>query len=262
MDELNVITDADLINQYSRSLTEEPAPQITTQAPSSSEVHLLVGVEIDGTVETSAEVRELNGEDEEIIAKAGSLGKALNLILTRGVVSIGEHRATEEVLDALLAGDRDLLMLAIRQVTFEQSLTISTGCYSCGTSVELELDIDKDVPSVPASGAQRWSIDTKLGLLNVGFYNGRTQKRLMDNLEKTSAELSTIVLSGCINSLDGAPVIASEVAKKLGMGDRQKVLGEILDKAPGPRLSEVKSACTACGTELLVPLSLASLFRI
>jgi hypothetical protein len=262
MDSQRVISDAELINRFTPEEVAEPAPVIKTQAPSSSEVNLLVGVVIDGVVETTAEVRELTGDDEEAIAKAGSLGKALSLILSRGVVKIGDHKATEDMLDALLAGDRDLLMLGIRRVTFGETLPISAPCDRCMQISEVELNLDSDVPMVKNVGINSWNMSTSLGELSLSFYNGVTQKKLMDNLGKTSAEISTLILAGSITSLDGSPVIAVDIAKKLSMGAREEIIKKILSDAPGPRLLEVKTACKACGEVISAPLSLASLFRL
>lgn len=262
MEKLNVITDAELINQYSAEAMREPAPVIETQAPSSSEVKLLAGLIRGQQVLLDAEVRELNGADEEAIMKSGGMGKSLMTILRRGVVSIGGEPVTDDMLDSLLAGDRDHLMLAICRITFGSSSSVRTTCPSCGVVGSSTIDLDKDVPVTPFNGDWSWTIPTKLGELGVGFYNGITQKKLMENLDKNSAEISTLILAGCIRSLDGRPVIAVDVARAMGMADRETVLQEVLEKAPGPRLLEVTTACEACGEKIFYPLSLASLFRL
>lgn len=262
MDKLNVVTDAELINSLSKKALEEPAPVIETQAPSASDVTLLAGAVVGGNLATDAEVRELNGADEEAIATSGSLGKSLATILRRGVVRIGGRPVTEDVLDSLLAGDRDYLMLAIRKVTFGKDVPVGIGCSSCGAVTEAVIDLDKDIPVKPFPGYWSWDSETKIGTVTMGFYNGLTQKRLMDNLDKTAAEISTILLAGSIQAVNGMPVIASDLARNLGMADREKLMMEILEKNPGPRLLEVKKACEACGELTNVPLSLASLFRL
>lgn len=262
MEKLNVITDAELINSLTQKALEEPASAVQTRAPSSSDVTLLAGAIINGSVETSAEVRELNGADEEAIATSGSLGRSLSTILRKGVVSIGGRPATEDLLDGLLAGDRDYLMLAIRKVTFGNEVSFGIGCSSCGSITDVTIDLSEDVPVRKFSGSWAWDSETKFGTVTLGFYNGITQKRLLDNLDKTAPEISTIILAGSIQAVNGSPVIAIDFAKKLGMADREKLMLEILENNPGPRLLEVKKACEACGELNNVPLSLASLFRL
>jgi len=84
----------------------------------------------------------------------------------------------------------------------------------------------------------------------------------MDNIDKTAAEVNTILLSGCIVSINEAPSIGARAALNLGMADRNKIIDQILDRNPGPRLGEVKKACQACGEDVFLPLSLTDLFRL
>jgi hypothetical protein len=84
----------------------------------------------------------------------------------------------------------------------------------------------------------------------------------MDNIDKTAAEVNTILLSGCITSINGAPSVGARTALSLGMADRNKIIDEILNRNPGPRLGEVKKTCQACGEDIPLPLSLTDLFRL
>jgi hypothetical protein len=107
-----------------------------------------------------------------------------------------------------------------------------------------------------------FTVDTKLGKLVVAYPNGVTQRKVAESTNSTTAELITIVLAGCILSVNDEPVIGNSIALKLGLQDRATIV-ELLSKgAPGPRLGEVKKTCGACGIVLNVPLSLQSLFRI
>ncbi len=76
------------------------------------------------------------------------------------------------------------------------------------------------------------------------------------------AELNTILLAGCVMSINGVSVTGPQDVLNLGMSDREKIAMELLEKNPGPRLMEVSKACKACGKDINVPLSLAALFRI
>ncbi len=77
-------------------------------------VHLPGGLWWDGELLDSAEVRELNGADEVVLAKAAKnatsfVASMIKVLLTRAVVSVGHHEPpSKEILDALLVGDRDL----------------------------------------------------------------------------------------------------------------------------------------------------------
>jgi hypothetical protein len=106
-----------------RQLVETPSVNTLGEEdivpPPSGEVKLLAGLynSFTGELTDTAEVRELTGADEEAIAKITDYGRSLLAILERGTVKIGDKPATKEVLDKLLAGDRDYLLMKIRIVT-------------------------------------------------------------------------------------------------------------------------------------------------
>lgn len=262
----NIITDAQLVAQYAQKAMEGPEKQIITRAPSVPEVTLPAGFILpNGEVAKTAEVRELNGADEEAISKAGSTAKALNVLLQRGLVKIGDKEVTKDDMDVLLAGDRDAILLGIRKVTFGAALPLKVRCSSCSDEHELEIDLEKDVPVKTLEDPIRdrvWEMETKNGVIKLALPNGITQKKLMDNMDKTSAEVNTMLLAGCILSVNNAPSIGAQTALSLGMADRTNIIDEIIKRNPGPRLGEVKKVCKACGEDIYLPLSLLDLFRL
>jgi hypothetical protein len=261
-----IITDAQLVQQFAQKAMEEPAKVIKTLAPSESEVDLPGGfIDPEGELHTKAEVRELTGADEEAVAKTGSSGKALNVLLSRGLVKLGNKQATAADLDTLLSGDRDAILLGIRRVTFGPTVDLRVKCFTCSEEQVTSINLKEDVPVKTLEDPiadRRWETKTKLGTAVVALPNGITQKRLTENFDKTSAEINTLLLSGCIVSLDGAPSAGASTALALGMADRTKIIDEIIARNPGPRLGEVKKACKACGESIEIPLSLLDLFRI
>lgn len=261
-----IITDAELVQQYANKVMEEPERVITTRAPSDSEVTLPGGYILpNGELVTKAEVRELTGADEEAISKAGSTAKSLNVLLQRGLVKLGDKEVSKEDLDSLLSGDRDAILLGIRKATFGKTLTVNIRCASCSQEQTSDVDLDEDVPvkrlSDPVSD-RVWEVQTKQGVVHLALPNGITQKKLMDNLDKTSAEVNTMLLAGCIVSVNGSPSIGASTALSLGLYDRTKLVEDIIERNPGPRLGEVKKVCKACGEDIHLPLSLLDLFRI
>jgi hypothetical protein len=103
---------------------------------------------------------------------------------------------------------------------------------------------------------------TKRGAVTVALPTGVVQKKLVDNTDKTVAEINTILLAGCIMSIDDTPSAGASTALSLGMADRTKILDEIVKRNPGPRLGEVTKTCQACGETMDLPLSLTDLFRL
>lgn len=258
-----VITDAELVNKFAEQATKEPASAVKTTAPSKPIVNLPGGFIDNGEVVKTAEVRELTGMDEEAIAKAPTTGRALSLLLQRGLVKLGSRDVTADDLDNLLSGDRDAILIGIRRITFGDTVGFVIDCANCGERQETSINLDSDVPVRELGNKERaWTIDTKRGPVEVALPTGITQKKLLENADKTSAEVNTILLAGCVLSVNGMPSMGASTVLQLGMADRSKIVQEIIDRIPGPRLGEVVKTCKACGEDISLSLSLVDLFRL
>lgn len=260
-------TDPAVIEKAIKKVEEKAAPKIATVAPSKSEVALPGGfVSREGSLVKYAEVRELNGVDEEAIAKAGTPSKALLVMLQRGLVSLGSEEANKQDLDSLLSGDRDSILIGIRKVTFGATVDFGLTCPYCRTDLGVVVDLDKDIPyrelEDPIEDRYFDYESPTHGLIRVSLPNGATQRKLMENTDKTVAELNTILLSGCVESVNGVASMGASTVLKLGMADREKLVNEIVKRNPGPRLGEVSTSCEACGEDIAMPLALPDLFRL
>lgn len=239
------------------------APKMEIQSPPDTQVELPGGLfdPFDG-ITTTVEIRELTGADEEAIAKVSDPGKALLLILEKATVMVGDKKADKETLDALLAGDREMILLAIRKATFGSDVTVMPTCFNCGEEQEITIDLDKDVEVKKLNESDReFSLDCKIGKVVVNLPTGTTQKALVNATNKNSAELDTILLKGCIASINGMPVMSLDQVRNLSIKDRREILKAITDRNPGPQLSEITKKCKSCEQEVSLPLTLADLFR-
>lgn len=261
-----LISDPQSISKAAQEFMKEPEVVVTTEAPSDTEVTLPGGfINREGALVKYAEVRELNGADEESIARAGSTGKALNIMLQRGLVSLGLESTSKEDLDTLLSGDRDTILLGIRRATFGNTIDFEVMCPSCSNTVATTVDLTKDIPVKELADPiedRNWVYESKLGSVQVSLPNGLTQRKLLENVEKTSAEMNTILLAGCVTAIGGSPAMGASSVLRLSWKDREKIVNEILERNPGPRLGEVKKVCEACGETMPLQLTLGSLFRI
>jgi hypothetical protein len=260
-----ILNDQDLINKFAQHAAAEPEEKVSTRAPLGSEVSLPGGLVERGDVIRTVEVRELTGVDEEAIAKASTTGKALNVLLQRGLVRVGGREATTDDLDKLLAGDRDAILIGIRKITFGETIDFQITCQSCATEQVTTVHLVDDVPvrKLEDPTADRtWNVETKKGYVTITLPTGLTQKKLLENADKTAAEINTLLLTGCVLSVNGEPSVGAYTVLSLGIGDRSKLIDEILARNPGPRLGEVVKTCKACGEKIALPLSLVDLFRI
>lgn len=247
------------------AVQEEPKYEPVLTPPSDTTVALPGGYITDtGEVLRTAEVRELNGLDEEAIARTNSLGKAIITIINRGTVSIGGEKATERLLDNLLAGDRDTLLLAIFKNTFGKTAEVGSFCVSCQEEKTVQVNIDEDIKTrvlLDPVNDRYFTVAGKSGEILVQLPTGFVQKELINNSDKTSAELSTMLLENCVVQIDGSPVISKVQVQTLGLADRHRVTSEINSRVPGPLFDDITVECPDCGGEVTVPINLGTLFR-
>ena len=239
------------------------APKVEIPLPPETQVELPGGLldPFDGLI-TTAEIRELTGADEEVIARIGDPGKSLLSILERATVKIGDKKADKETLDALLAGDREALLLAIRIATFGPSVKLGPVCPDCGEEQEFELDLNKDVKvKTLKEGDRTFTLNCKVGKVVVNLPTGGAQKALVNATNKNAAELDTILLKSCVESINGNVVLNVQQIKDLSLKDRRDLIKAITDRNPGPQLSEIKKTCKSCDSEVSLPMTLADLFR-
>ena len=241
-------------------------PEVVIPSLPDTTVTLAAGLidPFENTVSTTAEVRELNGADEEAIAKLSDPGKALLAILERATVSIGDQPSTKQLLGSLLAGDREALLLAIRKATFGSEVEVSTVCDKCPELQTFKIDLNKDVEVKKLEDPirdRRFTVELKAGLAKVNLPTGDVQTQIINATDKNSAELDTMLLVACVTEIGDQPVLSPNRIRSLGITDRRLLLDEIAKRNPGPQLSEIKKACGTCGQEVYLPLTLAELFR-
>ena len=255
-----------LANKMIKDALDKPEQvEIRITSPSENIVTLPGGyINSAGEVITEAEVRELNGRDEEEIAKASSIGKALLAILKRGTVSVGDEPITEDLLDRMLSGDRDMLLLGIFKATFGNIAHLGTYCTTCSEVKDVDVEIDNDIKIKVLADPindRVFTVKGKSQEYTVQLPTGVTQKELMLNADKTVAELNSLLLEKTVIKIGESPVISKTQVQNLGMVDRRKIVDEINQRLCGPQFEPLTLACPDCEGEVQVPISLGALFR-
>ena len=250
-----------LINQ---AIAEKPEPIDVKVLPPLDNVVTLPGGYINaaGEVITDAEVRELNGNDEEAIARAANVGRAILTILQRGTVRVGNEKADEKMLDQLLAGDRDMLILAIFKATFGRTTEIPV--YFGSELKQIEVDLDKDIKVkilTDPINDRIFSVSGKNHEYTVTLPTGVSQKEMIINSDKSSAELTTIMLENTVLKIDNSPVVSKQQVRNLGLADRRKIVEEINKRLPGPQFDSIVVTDPETGSEVPVPVNFGTLFR-
>ena len=243
---------------------EKPQQKEVKIVPPSNNIVTLPGGYISDTGEVidEAEVRELTGTDEEAIAKAPNVGRALLTIIQRGTVRIGNERADDKMLDNILSADRDVLLLAIFKATFGNTAIVPV--YIEGEMKEVEVDLDLDIPIKPLADKVNdrfFTVKGKKNLYTVQLPTGKTHREMIKNSEKSSAELTTLMLEGTVTEINGAPVLSKSQVQSLGIQDRKIIIDEINKRLPGPQFDDVFVTDPDTGKEVRVPVNFGTLFR-
>lgn len=249
--------------------TDQEPPSI--EPPRDGLVRLPGGLPMaDGSVRYDAEVQELNGAHEERLVKirnSGDAARFVHALLACGVVSVGGEKVTDEILDELLVGDREFLVLAIRDATYGPEIEVGTTvCDSCEEVFDLVVNTE-DIMIRRLSGERQFDVPLrKGGRASVRLPNGADQEAYLQDQNLTDAERNTILLSRCVVTLtdkDGephsVPGFPSLVRDGLGIRDRQAILKAINERQPGPRYDEVEHT-HECGGKNKAFVGLVHLF--
>jgi hypothetical protein len=256
----------DVNNIVAQEVMAPTIPEVVIPSLPETTVELPGGLydPFEGNLMKTAEVRELTGSDEEAIVRISEPGKALLTILEKATVSVGGQPATKEMLGQLLAGDREMLLLAIRKATFGSEIVVEAVCDKCPEVQTFTIDLNTDVEIKELEDPindRRFTMNLKAGVAKVSLPTGDVQAKIINAPNKNSAELDTLLLASCVSEIGDQPVLGDVRIKNLGIKDRRDILEEIAKRNPGPQLSEIKKACGKCGQEVQLPLTLAELFR-
>jgi hypothetical protein len=223
----------------------------------------------DGTLHTDARIREINGSDEEAMARelrnpTVNIPKVVDLLLKRCVLSVGTYDPVKPAtLADLLSGDRAYLMLKIRILTFGNDWEVPDfPCRFCGQTFGTIIDLDTiEVKKLENPLVQDVEVPLRNGhLALVHLLSGAVQLEMVGDGNRTGPEEITIAINRSLRSIDGQPVVGA-MAQKLSMADRRSISKAMADGQPGPVMEEVEVECLECGREGDYTVSLVDLFR-
>lgn len=262
----------DLLNAAAaEAMAEAPKPvtkEVTVPLPPEGTVFLPGGwFNERGEHFQEAEVRELNGEDEEFLAKTNAnrnQGKLVASLLERAVISIGGNRANKDMLEELLIGDRDMLLMGIRVATYGDDLEMSVTCPNCTNKLDLIYQFSKDVPVKKLDDPEQreFKVQLRKSEATIVLPDGKAQMAVFNSNKKTAAELNSLLLERCLKYIDGQPPIGGNVnaVKYLNIKDRQTIIDFMVENQPGPKYGEVKQTCDQCENEFPLVLGMSDLF--
>lgn len=257
--------------QANAAIEKLTKPAVPLMPPLPADTVTLPGgyLDEDGVLHTECRIREINGSDEEAMARelrnpTINIPKVVDLLLKRCVLGVGSYESTPKLLGQMLSGDRSALMLAIRILTFGTDWEVPDfPCRLCGQNFGVVIELEHDIPIKKMENPMVQDVEVSLRnghLALVHMLTGDVQLEMVGDGNRTGPEEATICIDRSIRSLDGNPVMG-HIAQKMSMADRRKIIQAMSDAQPGPQMEEVVVSCTECGREATYQLNLVDLFR-
>jgi hypothetical protein len=224
-----------------------------------------------GVLHREAELARLTGREEEMLAGLAEPDAPVLVtrILARCVRRIGTvEPVTEEVARRLLIGDRQYLLLKLREVTFGARVegTLSCPWPRCGARVDIDfttgdvpvkrcdaveaafrLELSPEAAFEDAAGVRRRTVVFRLP-------TGEDQEVLAPVLARNPAEALGGLLERCL--VDGA---AADLAERLPPRARLELERAMEAHAPALDL-EMALTCPECGRGFTAPFDLQDFF--
>lgn len=218
-------------------------------------VQLSVGWWHDGIREREAVVCALNGADEELLGDAtrwSSPAARASALLARVVKRIGSiSPLTLEYARELSILDRDVLLIAARQVLFGDAIQVTITCprEACGEKIDLDFKLS-DLP-IPVRNDQVDFILTDVGSeLRCRLPNGGDQELAAHHFSTDPERAVRTILERCILEIDGARADAMRVAEL--SPDVLNALEAELARRDSQLENELDARCPLCGNAFTI----------
>jgi hypothetical protein len=165
----------------------------------------------------------------------------------------------------LIIGDRDALVLGIRRATYGDNVEFELDCSKCDSKSEVTIELDKDVETknIEDPLVRTFEVSLRNGTAKMCLLNGRAQESFSDTIsKKSSAAIVTLMLSKTVVEINGVPTMGREdPIRALSSRDRVTLRDFMNDHQPGPRFNEIPVNCATCGAEYPISLNIGNLFR-
>jgi len=232
----------------------------------------------DGTVLDTAIVRELNGADEEELARATkskNYSHFLQTLLEKGVTKLGEEKITPKLLKDLSAGDRDFLVIAIRRATYGDTIEYEKlPCILCGEEADISVHLGDDIKVTKLDPAK---LTFTVPLSNnrsatCRVPNGHDQEelgKLPPPPTTTIPEYNSMMIKQCVIEITDlatgrarSMAVQPGLARELSMRDRKKIVDKLNNCQPGPQYNDVRYTCPSCDQEVTLSVNVGAMFLV
>lgn len=201
----------------------------------------------DGTRLGVARLRHLTGCEEEWLAehRDAPLPVAVTRLLSAALVGLDDVSPTPALVQALLVGDRDFLMLRLREMTFGTRLSAIVECPGCRS----RMDVDLETADIPFERREQTAPVYSLEL------NGRTVRfRLPSGADQEAVAQADQPIEALWSRC-----LLHDSGRALSAGERATVV-EQMDRLSPQVDVELDLTCPECAMRFPLPFDVSSFF--
>jgi hypothetical protein len=219
-------------------------------------------IDPEGRLHTSVEVREISGDEEDLLA-ADKMPqtKKISELLARCTSRVGVYSGAtaRHVMPGLTMGDRTFLMFAIRRVSLGDEYPFVDKCPNCEQSQLFMLDLSElEITAMPNPMKRNYELTLPKSKKVVGWHVmvGKDEE-VLGRFSKAGFDNVSLGILVRLDTFDGKPVDLSpkagkpaslQVVKSLGMQDRN-ALRDAFEEFEGGIETTMDMVCPSCGFE-------------
>jgi len=196
-----------------------------------------------------AELRPLTGREEEWVTQHAGMPSAhlATKILSACFVRLEDVPVSSDIIDKLLVGDRDYLILQLRRMTLGDRFAAVFSCPACKRAMDVEF-LAQDIAIEPRpQKAVEYTWQTAQRAIRYRLPNGADQEAVA---ELPGGEAVEALMARCVIDDGGTP---------LSVAERAAVIAEMDRLAPQIDL-ELELNCPECGHSFTTPFDCTSFF--
>lgn len=213
------------------------------------------------------ELAPLRGLEEEFVAHLGmgaNTSAVVTALLATCVRRIGSVRkVTSKLIAELLVGDREFLMMKLREITFGRKLGAVLFCAdsACGKPMDIAIDLDQFAPTFRGVFQRIFALQVPAGEDEGEGFSLKFRLPTGADQEMSAAPEDTVdrLLAGLLISINGETAINEERVRALPVSVKRAIETEMERLAPNFTI-ELETACPECGKTSTSPFDLTTFF--
>ena len=222
-----------------------------------------------GRVHRVVQVRELTGADEERLfdRALGAGSRRVSAFLARAIAGIDGLDAPidEAFVDALQIGDRDYLLLRLRQMDLGDAVHQVMRCPSCRAKVDIDFNISElpvrrlESPAAVTTVDSPATASTAAARLRLRWPSGADQAAVESLALTNPAAANTRLFTRLVQDIDGRGAPDEAAVRAWPIGLRTRLSAWLAANTPGPDLY-LDLDCPHCRTDMSYAFDLPAFF--